>query len=130
MSTEKVLDILHQLGFQPELVDENIGYRFEYEGLTILFSPEEDSQTLNLMVPAIFDITEDNRVAVLEGMVKLSGKMKFVQPATYGTSVWLNYQHYLEDQDPTPGLLEHMIKVMSVSAAQFLNIMNDEDNDE
>lgn len=130
MSTEKVLDILHQLGFRPELVDENIGYRFEYEGLTILFSPEEDSQTLNLMVPAIFDITEDNRAAVLEGMVKLSGKMKFVQPATYGTSVWLNYQHYLEDQDPTPGLLEHMIKVMSVSAAQFLNIMNDEDNDE
>lgn len=42
MIKDKVLEILYQLGFQPELVDENFGYRFEYEGLTVLFTPEDE----------------------------------------------------------------------------------------
>lgn len=60
MIKDKILEILYQLGFQPELVDENFGYRFEYEGLTILFTPEdEDAHTVYFMIPGIFDITED-----------------------------------------------------------------------
>lgn len=35
MIKEKVLEIFYQLGFQPEFIDDNFGYRFEYEGLTI-----------------------------------------------------------------------------------------------
>lgn len=128
---EKVLEILYQLGFQPELVDETFGYRFEYEGVTILLTPEEeDSHTICLMLPGIFDITEDNRVAVLEAMVKLSGKMKFVQPVIFTDSVWLNYLHFLGEQEPTPELIEHMIRVLAFSMVQFHKIINNEDNDE
>lgn len=130
MKKEKVLDILYQLGFQPEQLDDDFGYQFEYEGLTLLYSPEEDSQTLNLMVPAIFRVTEENKEAVLAAMVGLCGKMKFVQPALYGNSVWLNYQHYLGEQEPTEDLLEHMIKLLGVSTYQFNKILNSDGDDE
>lgn len=128
---EKVIEILCQLGFQPELVDENFGYRFEYEGLTILFTPEdEESQAVCLMLPSIFEITEDNRSVVLEAMVKLAGRMKFVQPVIFGDSVWLNYQHFLGKQDPTPEVLEHMIRVLAVAMVHFHKYINGEDDDE
>lgn len=131
MVNDKILEILYQLGFQPELVDDRFGYRFEYEGLTVLFTPEdEDARTAFFMLPGLFDITEDNRVAVLEAMAKLAGKMKFVQPVIISDSVWLNYQHFLGEQEPTPEIVEHIIRVLAVSTAQFHKIINNEDNDE
>lgn len=131
MIKDKILEILYQLGFQPELVDENFGYRFEYEGLTILFTPEdEDAHTVYFMIPGIFDITEDNRPAVLEAMVKLAGRMKFVQPVIISDSVWLNYQHFLGEQEPTLEVIEHMVRVLAVSMVQFHKFINNEDNDE
>ena len=131
MIKDKVLEILYHLGFQPELVDENFGYRFEYEGLTFLYIPEdEDARTVYFMIPGIFDISEDNRVAVLEAMVKLAGRMKFVQPVIISDSVWLNYQHFLGEQEPTPELIEHMIRVLAISTVQFHKFINNEDDDE
>ncbi len=131
MIKEKVLEILYQLGFQPEFVDEYFVYRFEYEEQTMLLIPEdEESHTVCLMKPRIFDITEVNRVAVLEAMVKLSGRMKFVQPVIISDSVWLNYQHFLGEQELTLEVIENMIRALAVSTVQFHKIINNEDNDE
>ncbi len=128
---EKILEILYQLGFQPELVDEDFGYRFEYEGLTVLYTTGDDeAQTVDFMIPGIFDISEDNRVAVLEAMVKLAGKVKFVQPVIMSDSVWLNYQHFLGEQEPTAEVIEHIIRVLAVSTIKFYKLINNEDNDE
>lgn len=131
MIKDKVLEILYQLGFQPELIDENFGYRFEYEGLTILYAPdEEDAHTVTLIMPGVFDVSNDNRVAVLEAIASLSSKMKFVQPNIALDSVWLNYQHFLGKQEPAPELIEHMVRVLAVSTVQFHKIINNEGNDE
>jgi len=131
MIKDKILEILYQLGFQPELVDENLGYRFEYEGLTLLFTPEdEDAHTAFFMVPNIFDVSEENRAAVLEAMAQLTEKVKFVQPVILSDSVWLNYQHFLGEQEPTLQVIEHMIRVLAVSTVQFHKFINNEDDDE
>lgn len=129
MIKEKVLDCLYQLGFQPELIDEDFGYKFSYEDLTILYNPEEETQCLTFTMPGIFDISEENRTTVLEAMVKLCAKMRFVQPTIMFDSVWLNYQHYLDkDAEPTPELLEHMVRVLSFSMIQFHKTINNEED--
>lgn len=131
MIKDKVLEILYRLGFRPELIDESIGYRFEYEGLTILYSPdEEDAQTVTLVIPSVFDVTDDNRVAALEAVAALSSKMKFVQPNIALDSVWLNYQHFLGEHEPTQELIEHMVRVLAVSTVNFHKIINKEGYDE
>lgn len=130
MIKEKVLECLYKLGFQPELIDEDFGYRFSYEELTIIYNPEEETQCLTLSMPGIFDISEENRAAVLETMVQLCAKMRFVQPTIMFNSVWLNYQHYLDkDADPTPELLEHMVRVLTFSMIQFHKIINNEEEE-
>lgn len=129
MIKEKVLECLYQLGFQPELIDDDFGYRFSYEDLTILYNPEEESQCLSFTMPGIFDISKENRTTVLEAMARLCAKMRFVQPVIMFDSVWLNYQHYLDkDTEPTVELLEHMVHVLSISIIQFHKIINNEED--
>lgn len=131
MIQENVLTALSALGFVPEEI-EGFGCRFEYEGLTIVYSiDDEDSKCVTLAVPDVFDISDDNRVAVLEAMVKICGKLKFVQPhIMFENQVWLNYQHYAGDNEVTPELIEHMIRVLAFSTITFHKIINGEDNDD
>lgn len=131
MIKDDVLSALSALGFIPEEIEE-FGYRFDYEGLTIVYSEEEeDTKCLSLMVPNLFDITDENRVAVLETMVKISGTVKYVQPhIMFDNQVWINYQHYLGDDEVTPELIEHMIRVLTYATIKFNKIINGDDNDD
>lgn len=127
---EKTLEVLHQLGFMPELIDDDFGYRFDYEGLSLVYSHEEDeAQTINILVPAIFDITPENRLAVLEAMVALAGKVKYVQPTImFDDQVWLSYTHFLGDNEITEELLENMIRVLSYATNHFHRLISEEND--
>lgn len=129
MVKEKTIETLYRLGFAPEELDNEMGYRFDYEGMNLLYTAEDDdANSIMFMMPGIFDITDENRMKVLETMVGLCAKMKFVQPVIMLDSVWLQYQHYMEDgQEPTETLIEHMIRVLAISTLQFHRILN-EDN--
>ena len=132
---EKTLKALKTLGFMPEEI-EDFGYRFEYEGLT-LASPvnKDDTNSITLMVPNVFDITDDTRAEVFAAMLKLCRKVKYVQPQIMNGDesgqVWLNYQHYLgEEGEPTPELLEHMVRVLDYSTLTFHGIINGDGNED
>ena len=131
MIKEHVLKALSALGFIPEEI-EGFGYRFDYEGLTLIYSEDdEDSKCVTLIAPDVFDISEDNRTAVLEAMVKLCGKMKYVQPhIMFENQVGLNYQYYTNDNEVTAALIEHMIRVLAFSTITFHKIINGDDNDD
>lgn len=131
MIKEQVLKALSTLGFIPEEI-EGFGYRFDYEGLTLIYSEDdEDSKCVTLIAPDVFDISEDNRTVVLEAMVKLCGKMKYVQPhIMFENQVWLNYQYYTNDNEVTATLIEHMIRVLAFSTITFHKIINGDDNDD
>lgn len=125
MIKEQVLSALSALGFIPDEI-EGIGYRFEYEGLVFLYSiDDEDTKCVTLSAPGVFEITDENRQAVLEAMADLCGRMKFVQPhIMFGEQVWLNYQHYAGDNEVTPALIEHMVRVLAFSTVTFHKIIN------
>ena len=131
MIKEKVLTALSALGFIPEEI-EGFGYKFDYEGLNIIYTlDDEDAKCITFIAPNVFDISDDNRIAVLEAMVKLCGKMKYVQPSIiFDNQVWLNYQHYLGDNEVTPELIEHIVRVLSFSTIAINNIINGNDNDD
>lgn len=131
MIKEQVLKALSALGFIPEEI-EGFGYRFEFEGLSLIYSEDdEETKCVTLIVPDIFDISDDNRPVVLEAMAKLCGKMKYVQPhIMFENQVWLNYQYYTNDNEVNEALIEHMIRVLAFSTITFHKIINGEDNDD
>lgn len=131
MIKDQVLDALSTLGFIPEPVGENIGYRFEYDGLLLLYRIEdEDSSCVTLSVPNIFDVTDANRLSTLNTLMKLTEKMMYIQPnIMFGDQVWLTYQHYLGENPATPDLLEHMIRVVAASTFHFQKFINENSSD-
>lgn len=131
MIKEQVLQALSALGFIPEDI-EGVGYKFAYEGLILIYSEDdEDTKCVTLIAPDVFDISDDNRTAVLEAMAKLCGKMKYVQPhIMFDNQVWLNYQYYTNGNDVTDALIEHMIQVLAFSTITFHKIINGDDNDD
>lgn len=132
MKTENVLSALKTLGFKPEPIGE-YGYKFDYEGMTLVFQSDdeqEDSDCFTLLMPDIFDISADNRQEVVEAMVRLCGKMKYVQPSImFEDQVWLSYNHYLGEQELTPEIIEHMVHVLDVATYRFHKIINGEENE-
>lgn len=131
MNKEKTLECLYQLGFSPEPTGGDYGYAFSYEGLNLLYTTEEDeSRCLTFALPGIYDVTEENRSEVLEAIERMCAGMRYVQPMIMFDSVWVHYQHHLGDAQPTPELIEHMIRVLAASMPRFHRIINHEEDQE
>ena len=129
MNKDQVLNALSTLGFIPEEV-EDFGYKIEFEGLSIFVPFEEDFKNITLLAPSLFEVTEENRQDVLETLIKLSTEIKFIQPSIiFGDQVSLSYQHFIGENDVTPELLEHMIRVLGYGVYAFYKFIND-DSDE
>ncbi len=128
MVKNDVLNAFSTLGFIPQEV-EGMGYEIEYERLTMFYPMEEDEESVNLIVPGIFEFTDENKDDVYDAIAKLGGKMKYVQTyIMFGNKVWLNYVHYLGENEVTPKLIEHMITVLAYGTANFHKIINGDEN--
>ena len=81
---EQILNVFATLGFQLEEM-EGFGYGFQYEGINYLFMPnEDDDEFLNISVPAILEINDDNTHAALMLMDKMNSTLKYVKANKLG----------------------------------------------
>ncbi len=105
--TKLMMDYLAEEGFRPH--ETPFGIAFKSEGINYLyFKDEEDEQYFRLMMPAIFQITEDNEDMVLRAMNEVNGNIKVVKLYTMeledeegkpDTSVWVAFE-ILADTTP------------------------------
>ena len=128
MKKENVLDTLRVLGFTTQEI-EDFGYKFDFEGISLLYTEDdEEAKCLTLSAPNICDFSEDNRERILTTIAATCCKLKYVQPfIMFDSQVWLAYQHFIGDNELTPELLEHMIRVLAYSTAAFHSLLSEED---
>lgn len=125
---EIILEQLNALGFEPvELGD--AGFVFKYDDLNYLYMPDEDDeQFLRIAIPHLFEVTEENRVAVLEAMHETSLLLKYAKVnIMYESAVWAVYEHKLTTTDNLSELLEHIIRVLEAAAHVFYKKINGEE---
>ena len=129
MKREIVLNILSELGFIPEKVEES-RYQIEYEWLKIVFIGDNDESSVTFIVPQTYIITDENRMSVFNAIVELNGLLRYAQAYVMnGDQVWIGYIHYLADTIPSTDLIEHIITALSFATAKFHEIINrHEDN--
>ena len=74
-----VLEKLCSMGFEPTLVGD-IGYVFNYEEVNFLYMPDDDDDKfLRIAIPQMFEVTDENRIAVLEAMHETSLLLKYAK---------------------------------------------------
>ncbi len=125
---EIIIDELKAMGFEPVELDD-IGYRFKYDGVNYLYAPNEnDEQFLRIVIPNLQEVTDENRVAVLEAMQETNLMLKYAKVCIlYGDSVWAIYEHRFDSTENLTDLMEHIISVLNTTQRVFYKMMNGEE---
>lgn len=120
---EQILKVFATLGFQLEEM-EGFGYGFQYEGINYLYMPnEDDEEFLNIAVPAILEINDDNTHAALMLMDKMNSTLKYVKANKLGDGMWLFYERELFGGEDLEKLVSRMILHLEAGMNFFRNTM-------
>ena len=118
---EKILAAFENLGFNLEDT-ESLGYTFNYEGINFLYMYNEDDENfLNISVPGIYDLEENNKEKYEELKEKINSTLKYIKAYTLGDSLWLFYERDLSNNDD----LEEVIRCMILHLAAALVFARD-----
>lgn len=106
---EKILAAFENLGFNLE-DNESLGFSFNYEGINYLYMYNEDDEDfLNISVPGIYDLEEDNKEKYEELKEKINSTLKYVKAYTLGDSLWIFYERDLLGNEDMEEVIRHMI---------------------
>ena len=106
---EKILDVFKALGFDLEEV-EGFGYGFQYEGRRYLYMCcEDDEDFLNIVIPAVLDLDEEDDICFYQLMDKINAARKYIKANKVGNSMWLAYERELFGDEDLKKVLTRMI---------------------
>lgn len=125
---EIIIDQLKAMGFEPTEL-EDVGFVFKYEDTNYLYMPDDDDeQFLRIVIPYLFEVTDENRVAVLDAMQETNLMLKYAKVCImYENDAWAIYEHRLTYTDNLAELLEHIIHVLEAATHVFYKKLNGED---
>lgn len=108
---EMMLNYLREEGFCPK--EEEFGIAFKCEGYTyLLLYDENDDQYFRLMMPNIFEVTEENLQTVLVTLNKVNADAKVVKAYTpVPDSVWIGFEVLV---DSTPVLADFVPRAIGM----------------
>ena len=116
---------LKEEGFCPK--QEEFGLAFKCEGKSFLFIyDDDDDQYFRLMMPCIFDMTEENRDVVLHAMNEVNSSVKVIKAYTMlENEVWLGFE-ILVDSTPVVGdLVPRALAMLNGGARRFFEVLQE-----
>ncbi len=117
---EQILDAFKALGFEMEEL-EGFGYGFRYEGKSYLYMYNEDDEDfLNISIPAVLDLDDEDNVGFYQVMDKLNSTLKYVKANKFDDSMWLFYERELFGGEDLKLVLSRMILHLE-AGFDFLN---------
>ena len=108
---EMIFDYLKVQGLVPEYDEDKDIRNF------VVSNYPDDRQFLQIMMPFIFDVTAENRVAALEACNKINLSKKIVKAVVMGEGVFLMTEVLL-DETPEPSVMVPRMLDMLVGAQQ------------
>ncbi len=117
-----MMDFLAEEGFRPH--EAPFGIAFKSEGFNFLYlKDEDDEQYFRLMMPAIFEVTEDNEDTIMRVMNEVNNSIKVVKLYTMDTEdedgktetqVWVGFEILA---DTTPELTDIVPRALALLRA-------------
>ena len=124
-----MMNFLAEEGFRPHETD--FGIAFKFEGLNFLYlKDDEDEQYFRLMMPAIFEVTEDNEDMVLKAMNDVNSNIKVVKLYTMDmeddkgkkdTSVWVAFEILADSTPELSDIVPRAINLLQGGRIAFLS---------
>jgi hypothetical protein len=123
-TTELVLDFLRQQGFCPEVDSENGNLYFKYQMASFIYvDNDDDNDFFQLIMPSIYDVTEENREMVLEGMNKMNGNIKVAKATIINDGVWLFFEGLLDQSPEVKDIMPRALQILQGARQHFYSCM-------
>ena len=94
-TVEKVFEALKNEGLVP--VMENFGISFKFQMTNYVYMEDENDESFfNLLIPNIYDVSEENELEVLRAINNVNNSMKVAKLVISNDSVWVcsvSYTH-------------------------------------
>lgn len=123
---ELMLDYLREEGFCPK--ETEYGLDFKCEGKTfVFFYDEEDEQYFRLMMPNIFEVTEENRDAVLRALNKTNSDLKVVKAYTpIPDAVWVGFEVLVDSTPVLADFVPRSLNMLRMAQQKFYEAIQEE----
>ena len=119
-TTEMVMNFLRQQGFCPEVDEDNGNILFKYQMANFLFiNNDEDEEFFQLLMPGIYDVTDDNRDVVLEAANKVNHSIKVVKACVVNDSVWLFFENLLDHTPEVDDIIPRALAILQGARQHF-----------
>lgn len=119
-TTEMVMNFLRQQGFCPEVDEDNGNILFKYQMANFLFvNNDEDEEFFQLLMPGIYDVTDDNRDMVLEAANKVNHSIKVVKACVINDNVWLFFENLLDHTPEVEDIIPRALAILQGARQHF-----------
>lgn len=123
-----MMNYLAEEGYRPH--ETPFGIAFKSEGFNYLyFKDEDDEQYFRLMMPAIFEVTEDNEETIMKVMNEVNGTIKVVKLYTMDLededgktepSVWVAFEILADTTPELRDIVPRAINLLQGARIAFL----------
>lgn len=115
---EYVIEYLSGEGFRYDENPDSGNIIFKFEGVKYVFIKNSGSQLLQLVI-LFYDVTEDNRYAVLEICNKINSEKAMVKLTCDNDTVWCNWEDIVPEQGYNLGRIEMALNMLKNAYQTF-----------
>ena len=117
-------EFLSSQGFKYEQYEDNDIF-FKYQMRNFIFMGSDNDETfLRLVMPGVFDVTEDNRAGVLEATNAVSVSMKVVKATIVNDNVWLSAELLIDSTPVFDDIIPRVLDILLAAQQEFYKQIN------
>ena len=119
-TSERVFEFLKYQGLVPEY-DGNNNIRFKYQMKNFLYyNNDNDEAFINLTLPGIYEVTDDNRMAVFEAINQVNETTKVVKlTISRDNYVWCGAEIMMDSTPELDDVFPRLMKILMASQEKF-----------
>lgn len=119
-TSELLMDYLKKQGLCPERDNDN-DIIFKYQMRTFIYFNNDDDDDLffRLSMPGIYDVTDDNRFAVLEAINEVNKMVKVVKLIIPRDDVWVNTEILLDTTPVMDDFVPRLLNILMGAQKEF-----------
>lgn len=123
-TSEFVFDYLKEQGLVPKYNDQgNIAFKYQMRSF-LFFNNDNDEQFFQLTMPSIFEVTDDNRMAVMEAMNEVNDTKKVVKlTVPKSNRVWASAEIMMDSTPELDDLIPRLLNILLSAQQDFYKIM-------
>jgi len=124
-TVEKVFEALKNEGLVP--VKEDFGIAFKYQMTNYIYMEDvNDESFFNLLIPNIYDVSEENELEVLRAINNVNNSMKVAKLVVNNDSVWVCFENMLDKEHKLEELIPVAISTLHQSRQRFYTALKEE----